>query len=276
MGESQVWLGSCSFSISMDAKMNEENKDKRHYVLVHGAWCWYKLKPQLQSSGNKVTVLDFAASGINPKRIEDVGNFAEYSEPLLELLESLPPSEKVVLVGNSFGGLSLALAMDKFPHKIALAVFVAAFVPDTQHPPSCILDEHAERNQTNGNGMLDNELPPSGSLTLFGPNFLRKNLYQLCFSEDLELANTLVRPCSLFLEELRKAKSFSKEGYGSVPVAYIVCKEDLAIPVEFQKWMVQSACIHEIVEITDADHMPMLSNTYQLCLDLLHLVNKYT
>ncbi|XP_054809768.1 salicylic acid-binding protein 2-like [Prosopis cineraria] len=265
--------------------MSEENKNQRHYVLVHGAchgaWCWYKLKPRLQSAGNKVTVLDLAASGINPKRIEEVGSFAEYSEPLLDFLESLPPSEKAVLVGHSFGGLSLALAMDKFPYKIGLAVFLTALVPDTQHPPSYVLDEHVERSRTNGtDGWLDTKSSPSGSIT-FRPNFLYENLYQLCSSEvfymqDIELAKTLVRLGTLFLEELRKAKSFSKEGYGLVSSAYIVCEEDLAIPKEFQKWMIQNACVHEVVEIMDADHMPMLSNPHQLCLDLLHIANKYT
>ena len=117
----------------------------KHYVLVHGAsggaWCWFKLKPKLKSSGNKVSVLDLAASGIHPKRIQDVANFAEYCEPLLDLLGSLPESEKVVLVGHSFGGMCISLAMEKFPHKIALAVYIAAFAPDTQHPPSYVMEQ---------------------------------------------------------------------------------------------------------------------------------------
>src|ERR1044072_2398900 len=118
---------------------------KQHFVLVHGlshgAWCWYKLKPLLESAGHKVTALDLAACGISTDKIEEVHTFAEYSKPLLEFLASLSPSEKVVLVGHSFGGISLALAMDQFPEKIALAIFVTAFVPDIQHKPSHVLDK---------------------------------------------------------------------------------------------------------------------------------------
>ena len=118
---------------------------RKHYVLVHGAchgaWCWHKLKPRLESAGHKVTVLDLAASGINMKKLEDVDTFSQYSEPLLHLMATIPQNEKVVLVGHSFGGMSIALAMDKFPEKVVVGVFLAAFAPDTEHSPSYVLEQ---------------------------------------------------------------------------------------------------------------------------------------
>ncbi|RYQ80512.1 hypothetical protein Ahy_Scaffold1g106877 isoform C [Arachis hypogaea] len=123
---------------------------KKHFVVVHGvchgAWCWYKVKSALESKGHKVTALDLAACGINTKQIEQVETFSEYSEPLLELLASLAPEENVVLVGHSFGGISIAMAMDKFPHKVEFAVFVSAFIPDTIHNPSYVLQKVYELN----------------------------------------------------------------------------------------------------------------------------------
>ena len=96
-------------------------KVQKHFVLVHGVyqrpWSWYKLKPRLGSAGHRVTALDPAASGINMKAIQDVHTVYEYTEPLLDFLASLPPNEKVVLVGHSLGGLNLALAMDKYPER---------------------------------------------------------------------------------------------------------------------------------------------------------------
>lgn len=120
-------------------------KEQKHFVLVHGAchgaWSWYKIKPLLESSGHRATALDLAASGINSKSIKDVHSMAEYSEPLLDLLASLPPNEKVILVGHSLGGLSLAFAMEKFPEKISVAVFMSAFMPDTLHQPSYVIEQ---------------------------------------------------------------------------------------------------------------------------------------
>jgi pimeloyl-ACP methyl ester carboxylesterase len=120
-------------------------KQQKHFVMVHGvcvgAWSWYKLKPQLESVGHKVTAIDLAACGINTNKIEDVHTFVDYAKPLLDFLASLDPNEKVVLVGHSFGGVSIALAMEKFPEKIAVGIFLAAFIPDTQHKPSYVLEQ---------------------------------------------------------------------------------------------------------------------------------------
>ncbi|XP_061341337.1 pentatricopeptide repeat-containing protein At3g50420 [Gastrolobium bilobum] len=258
--------------------MAEENIDPKHFVLVHGvchgAWCWYKLKPLLESSGHEVTAINLAASGINTNKIEDVHTFSEYSKPLLDFLTSLAPNEKVVLVGHSFGGLSIALAMDNFPEKIQMGVFLTAHMPDTQHKPSYVSEQFIERYPVKE--WLDCELSSRGSKTslLFGHKFLSTKLYQLCSTEDLELAKTLIMPGLLFSEELYKAKNFSKEGYGSVPRAFIVCNEDLVYPLEFQQWMIQNAGIDVVREIKEADHMAMLSKPQELCSSLLELANK--
>lgn len=120
-------------------------KEGRHFVLVHGAcsgaWCWYKLATLLESAGHRVTALDLGASGIHPKQLDELRSFADYSRPLTDAMASVPADERVVLVGHSFGGMSLALAMELFPEKIAAAVFVTAVMPGTTLPISLLRDE---------------------------------------------------------------------------------------------------------------------------------------
>ncbi|KAI4357037.1 hypothetical protein L6164_001012 [Bauhinia variegata] len=238
--------------------------DTRHFVLVHGschgAWCWYKLKPLLEAAGHRVTVLDLAASGIDSKKIEDVKTLEEYSQPLLNFLGIEEYHfEKLILVGHSFGGMSIALAMEKYSWKIAVAVFLTAFMPDTTHRPSHVLEQF---------GMED-------EIFKFMPEYMAEKMYQRSPVEDLELAKTLLRHVSTFLKDLSETKNFSKEGYGSVPRVYITCNEDLGISLEFQQCMIKNAKeegfhVH-VEEIKDAHHMPVFSEPKEVCKALLSI-----
>ncbi|KAJ6288584.1 hypothetical protein OIU76_024549 [Salix suchowensis] len=115
------------------AKLPGNFKTQRHFVLVHGAchgaWCWYKVSAQLKSAGHNVTALDMAASGVHPKQLHELHSFEDYFEPLMEFMESLPPEERVVLVGHSMSGICISAAMERFPEKISASVFAAAVMP---------------------------------------------------------------------------------------------------------------------------------------------------
>lgn len=118
-------------------KMAQESK-KKHFILIHGlchgAWCWYKLSTLLQNAGHRVTAVDLAACGTHPSHLDELHSFTDYTKPLIRTMVSVPPGEKVILVGHSFGGLSVSLAMEKFPEKISVAVFTAAVMPCIANP----------------------------------------------------------------------------------------------------------------------------------------------
>ncbi|CAK9320362.1 unnamed protein product [Citrullus colocynthis] len=257
--------------------------EHKHFVLVHGAchgaWSWFKIKPLLEAAGHRVTLLDMAASGIDTRPIQDIRSMEEYSEPLLKTLARLPPNEKVILVGHSLGGMNLAVAMEKYSDKIAVSVFLTAFVPDTHHKPSYVLDQYSAEIPMEA--WLDTQFCPYGTEAqpqtsmFFGPNFLAKRLYQLSPPQDVVLGHTLLRPSSLFMEDLSKANNFSKEKYGSVTKVYIICTEDRGIPKEFQQWMISNAGIQNVMEINGSDHMPMFSMPPRLLHCLLQIALNY-
>ncbi|KFK32713.1 hypothetical protein AALP_AA6G278900 [Arabis alpina] len=262
--------------------MSEEIK-KKHFLLVHGvchgAWCWYKVKPLLEASGHRVTALDLAACGIDITRsITDITTFEQFAEPLMKVLASLPSDEKVVLVGHSFGGLSISMAMDKFPDKIFVSVFVAAFMPDTKHSPSFVLEKYS--SDMPKDTWLDTTFVPYGSDSsgvemTFGTEFMKHVLYQLSPIEDLELGLMLKRPGSIFVSNLSKRRNFSEEGYGSVPRVYIVCKEDKTIPEDFQRWMIDNRPANLVIEMEETDHMPMFCKPQLLSNHLLEIAEKF-
>ena len=118
----------------------------KHFVLVHGAchgaWCWYKLVSLLKLTGNhRVTALDLGASGISPKQFNEVSSISDYVQPLMEFMASLPQDQKVILVGHSYAGLCISLAMESFPQKISVAVFLTAYLPKYSSPPGFLIQQ---------------------------------------------------------------------------------------------------------------------------------------
>ncbi|KAL2906140.1 Salicylic acid-binding protein 2 [Bienertia sinuspersici] len=162
--------------------------------------------------------------------------------------------------------------MEMFPHKIEIAVFVTAFMPDTQHPPSFILEQFGVRMPEGGKDYwLDTESKcigddPKEALTtmLFGHNSYPS------FTTYLQ-----PRTSSLFLHDLwKQEKKFSKEKYGSVRCVYVVCEEDRGIPQDFQRWMIENYGLKEVKELKGSDHMPMLSIPKQLSDCLLEITHQ--
>nr|URX65369.1 polyneuridine-aldehyde esterase [Gymnema sylvestre] len=259
---------------------------QKHFVLVHGvghgAWSWFKIKQLLEEAGHRVTAVDLAASGTNTNtRLEDLHTVHDYSKPLLKIMSSIiPADEKVVLVGHSYGGINMALAMDEYPEKVSVAVYVSALMPDAIHAPSYVLDEYLKWIPEGH--MIDTQFLPYAGISedqetsvLFGHKYISTKLYHKCSNEDIALAKMLVRPMSLFTENLSEIKPFPREGYGSVKRVYITCNEDKAVPLEFQQWLIENIGVAEVIEMKNADHNPMFSQPHELCRYLLEIAERY-
>ncbi|XP_058186360.1 methylesterase 10-like isoform X2 [Rhododendron vialii] len=146
----------------------------KHFVLVHGAchgaWCWYKLKPLLQAAGHRVTALDLGGCGVHPSRLDEIVSLSDYLQPLMDFMASLvgdDDKDRVVLVGHSFGGLGVSLAMERFPEKISVAVFITAYMPNYKHPPATLIQEDVElaKMLLKPNGLFVQDLVQESILT---------------------------------------------------------------------------------------------------------------
>ncbi|KAJ9177200.1 hypothetical protein P3X46_012439 [Hevea brasiliensis] len=269
--DSQRYL-SCSKQLQSDA-------GHRHFVLVHGAchgaWCWYKVSALLKSAGHSVTALDMAASGVHPKQIHELRSFLDYFEPLMEFMASLPPEERVVLVGHSLGGVGLSVAMEKFPEKISAGVFAAA----TMAGPDFDFKTIAQKYPKESISPMDSKYiygdgpnnPPTA--TILGPKFLASKYYRFSPPENLVLATLLVRPSPLFSdpEAAHNEIIFTKERYGSVYRVYIVCDQENDV---VQKLMIENNPPDEVKVIPGSDHMVMFSKPHDLCSCLMEIGDK--
>ncbi|XP_015085009.1 salicylic acid-binding protein 2-like [Solanum pennellii] len=259
-----------------------EPKVKKHFVLVHaacyGAWSWYKIVALLRSSGHNVTALDLAASGINPKQTFEVPLFSDYLIPLMKFMASLPAHEKVVLVGYSYGGLAISKAMETFPEKISVAVFVTAHMPGPNINVATIYTELFKSISQPDNRIIYDNGPTNPPTTyILGPKYMETDVYQRSPTQDLALASTLVRPINFYsLEDVSKEIVITSKRYGSVRRAFIVAVEDKLLKKEFQHLMIEKNPPDEVKEIQGSDTMIMMSKPQQLFTTLVSIANKYT
>ncbi|KAM3269315.1 methyl jasmonate esterase 1 [Capsicum chacoense] len=256
------------------------SKARKHFVLVHGAchgaWSWYKIIASIKTSGHNVTALDLGGSGVNPKQVLEIPHLSDYFSPLMEFMTSLPADEKVILVGHSLGGLAISKAMETFPEKISVAVFVTALMPGLTLDASTIANE-----SSSGLFKLDNRITfdngPTSPPTTFslGPKYLASYIYPLSPIQDWALATTVVRPLYLYsLDDISKEIVLSSKRYGSVRRAYIVAAEDKALSKEFQQSMIEKNPPDQVEEISGSDHAPMMSKPGQLFTLLMRIANK--
>ncbi|KAM3335310.1 hypothetical protein ACQJBY_029629 [Aegilops geniculata] len=257
----------------------------KHFILVHGlchgAWCWYKLVPMLRAAGHRVTALDMAASGAHPARMDEVASFEDYSRPLLDAVAAAPAGERLVLVGHSLGGLNLALAMERFPRKVAAAVFLAACMACAGRHMGVTIEEFSRR--TPADFFMDSKIMvlntdqgPRPAVAL-GPKLLAAKLYDRSSVEDLMLATLLVRPGCQFVDDpmMRDEALLTDANYGSVKKVYVALKDDASTSEEMQRWMVDLSPGTEAEELAGADHMAMCSKPRELCDVLLRIADKY-
>ncbi|KAM3354123.1 hypothetical protein ACQJBY_025014 [Aegilops geniculata] len=264
----------------------QSNSVRNHFILVHGlchgAWCWYKVVTALEAAGHRVTAVDLAASGAHPARVDEVHSFEEYSRPLLDTVAAAPEGggERLILVGHSHGGLSLALAMERFPGKVASAVFTAAAMPSVGKHMGVTTEEFMRRTSSKGL-LMDCEMLPinnnqgAGVAIIMGPDFLARKYYQQSPPEDLALAKMLVRPGNQFMKDpvMKDASLLTDGNYGSVKKVYVVAKADGSSTEEMQRWMVMLSPGTEVEEIAGADHAIMSSRPTELCDALVKIAN---
>nr|XP_023926577.1 polyneuridine-aldehyde esterase-like isoform X2 [Quercus suber] len=259
-------------------------KRERHFVLVHGschgAWNWYKVVTLLKSAGHKVTALDLAASGIHPTQAHELRSLSDYLEPLMEFMASLPAEERVILVGHSFGGSCISVAMEKFPEKISVAVYATALMPGPDLDFLALKEEISQRLDPLKDSQFTFDRGPNNAPTslLLGYKSMATKLYQFSPPEDLTLAMSLVRPYCLYGDDalLLKESELTKEKYGSVSKVYIVCDQGNIMKEDFQRWMIENNPADEVKVITGSDHMVMFSKPKELCLCLQEIAEKYS
>lgn len=233
-----------------------------HLVLIHGAghgaWCWFKIRCLLESSGFKVTCLDLTSAGIDATDPNTVLTFQHYNQPLIDFLSALPESEKVILVGHSAGGVCVTDAMYKCPEKIQFVVYLAApmlkhgFVTEQDFKDGIPdLSEYGDISEY-GYGLGPDQPPTSVKIK---EEFQREILYFMSPLEDSTLASMLLKPEPTMPGG---GAQFTGENADRVPRVYIKTVLDRSLKDEQQEAMIQRWPPAQVFAI-ESDHSPFFS-----------------
>ena len=228
------------------------------FILVHGAyhgaWCYSKVKPLLESAGHKALAVDLPGHGNNVIPIEKV-TFSAYVEYLSKVIDD--QEEKVLLVGHSLGGMSISQVAEHKHEKIEKLVYLTALIPMNNESRMGISDRVNE-DSTVARARIATQ---DGLASTIDDQLLKTLFYHDCSQSDLSMAKNNLVPQAT--EPLRAKVCLTEEKYGSVPRAYIECLRDRAIPIKMQREMVSDVPCQQ-VETLDTSHSPFFSAPEEL------------
>lgn len=197
-------------------------------VLVHGAfhgaWCWDRVVPRLQEQGVSAHAVDLPGHGESPGAPGDLHAHGDFLRAHLAGLDG-----PLVVVGHSYGG---AVISDGAAGNDAVArlVYLAAIVADAEETLSTVmpgaLPAGAELSEVPAAMGMDDD----GFLVL-DPELAVGAFYADCEADDVEFALARLGPQNptTFAQPVRAA------AWREVPSTYVVCTDDRAVSVAFQR-----------------------------------------
>jgi pimeloyl-ACP methyl ester carboxylesterase len=224
------------------------------FLLVHGAfhgaWCFGKLTTELGRRGQRAVAIDLPGGGDDQTPIGEVsldGNAAAIAKAVQS------ESEPVILFGHSLAGVSISAAAELVPERIALLVYLAAFLPRDGDSVASISASPASRRESG---------PPAMTRSVDGLSFsaiperARGIFYSQCSDEDVAFAVPRLRPQAYAVQ--RAALRLTPKRFGKVPRVYIECLQDNAVSLALQRDMVAKSPCREVISLA-TDHSPFFS-----------------
>lgn len=234
-----------------------QSKNKSTYVLVHGAflgaWSWEKIKDKLEGLGHKVVSVDLPSHGNDKTEIKDI-TMKSYTDAVTSVINA--QDEKVILVGHSFGGVTISQVAEYIPNKIKGLVYVSALLLPTNQSllsatksvPKSLAFKHLVFSKDHSYVSVEDEFLHEG------------------FAKDLSYSEFLITK-KKFVVEPTKPFSYklqiSEENWGSINRFYIQTLKDNAVLPSFQKSMYNAVSVNKLYTL-DSDHLPMFSKVNKL------------
>jgi len=215
-------------------------------VLVHGAFQnangWSRVKTKLEADGCKVIAVNLPGrdgDGTDPHKLTP----DDYKQAVLKAVST--EARPVVLVGHSFGGITVSNVAEAAPEKISALVYLSAFLPKNGESLQSLAQTDADSALgRDGNFVVSPDyayasIKPEHAAELFGNDAIdgdREAIRKSLISDPLApMAMPVVLTATRF---------------GKVPKYYIETTEDLIVSPALQERMIAGADVKRVFKIS--------------------------
>jgi pimeloyl-ACP methyl ester carboxylesterase len=238
------------------------------FILVHGAWqgawAWETIVPRLEAAGHRAIAVDLPGNGHDETPPGDV-DVHLYARHIASTIDGI--TGPVALVGHSMGGTAVAQACELRPERIALAIYLAAFLLPDGMSVMMFYEQYLEswmhgattRVTRSADGLLSSIDPASAAEVFY-------------HQADPAVAAAAARRLTPQPEGGRSSKlSLSPQRFGQVRRVYIEATQDRSVHLPLQRRMQALTPCLEVFSL-DTDHAPQLSAPAALTALLLEAV----
>jgi len=219
------------------------------FVLVHGAFQdasgWAGVVANLEAEGYTTVTVELAGRGEDTTPLGEI-TLDNYRDAVIEVIEA--QEQPVILVGHSFGGITISSVAEAIPDRIQALVYLSAYLPRTEESlVSLSAQDHYSVLGQEGNFILAEDFTYAAVLdTVFASAFCPD-----CNEEQLAAvaASQLNEP----LAPLNTPVTLTPENFGSVRKVYILTSQDVVVSPQLQALMIANTPVDHVYAL-DAGH----------------------
>lgn len=214
----------------------------------HGAWCWERLTPVLETLGHRVIATDLPVD-------DGSASFDDYADIVCAAIADVP-AEDLVVVGHSLGGLTVSLVAARRPMRHL--VYLCALMPIPQQPFVRQLSEDTDMLNADfpkGLGPRDSQ----GRRAWVDADLAAYHLFGDCDVATAAASFAKLRPQASHPYGL----PCSLTSFANVDCSYVVCAEDRMVEPDWSRRVARDRLGADIVEMPGS-HSPFLSRPREL------------
>lgn len=222
-------------------------------VIVHGAFQsaadWVEVAAGLEEQGHNVTLVDLPGRNAEGEAAQAV-TLADHVETTAAAIAAA--GAPVVLVGHSFGGITISAVAEAAPDDVARLIYVAAYVPVDGESMEVI-------------ALTDTDNSFSEESFVIAPDYSFAEILEqdraAIFGNvgtDIQRAAILAGLIREPLAPIATLVSLTQQAFGSVPKAFIRTLDDQAVSTPLQTRMIARAEITSVIDI-GSGHVPQIT-----------------